>query len=90
MTHLRVDIESLVLDGAQLEPSKGRRLAALTQRALARLLRDRGVSPPAGAADKEAAQGKVSATMKSPVGASETRWAEELAEVLYRAIDRVS
>jgi hypothetical protein len=44
MNQLWVDIETLVLDGVPLSPSQGRRLTELTERALARLLEQRGTA----------------------------------------------
>jgi hypothetical protein len=87
MSHVWVDIESLVLDGVRLDPAKGRWLAALTQMAVERLLREHGISVGAGlvAETHRKTQG---ADMKSQPGADERRWAGELAEVLYRTIDR--
>jgi len=96
MSRLTVEIERIVLDGLILEPAKGRRLVDLTQIALERLLRARGVSGRLGergqAQEQEAAtpgagmRSSPAATKSSP--ADETRWANELAEILYRAIDR--
>lgn len=93
MSRLTIEIERMVFDGVALEPAKGRRLVDLTQIALERLLRNRGVS--GRLAEPAQAQGPTSgagiksspAAMKSPL-ADETRWANELAEILYRAIDR--
>jgi hypothetical protein len=90
MNPLWIDIERIALDGVSIDPSKGRRLAALTQAALERLLRNRGIS-----ADMTVASGDYSQTrdskveMKSPPAAGdEARWADELATALYRVIDR--
>src|SRR5262249_3981160 len=44
MSELWIEIEQLVLDGAAFDPAKARRVAALTEMALERLLRERGSS----------------------------------------------
>jgi hypothetical protein len=92
MSQLWVDIERLVLDGVGLDPSKGSRLAAMTQTALERLLRERGISTGLQGGDgaHEREKRSYGAEMKSQPGPDEARWAEELAEVLYRAIDRMA
>jgi hypothetical protein len=89
MSHQRIDIERLVLDGVSLDPAKGRRLAALTQMALERMLRERGISAAfrAGEATPDKTQAH-SAEMESSPAADEARWADELAQILYRTIDR--
>jgi hypothetical protein len=89
MSHLRVDIERIVLDGVSFDPAKGNRLAALTQMALERLLRERGVSARlrAGERTQEQATANRAADMKS-TPTTEARWADELAEILFRTIDR--
>ncbi|HEV2387310.1 MAG TPA: hypothetical protein VGS20_08650 [Candidatus Acidoferrales bacterium] len=85
MSRLAVEIECLVLDGVALDPAGAQRLARRTETALARLLGGRGISPETTGADLPAVKGP---EMKPPAGASEARWAEELALALYRAIDR--
>ena len=67
-----IEIESLVLDGIPLDPARGRRLSALTQAALERLLRLHGIAGPDPAPDSERARrpappGKIEA----PGGADE-------------------
>ena len=91
MSNLWVEIEALVLDGVPMDPVQGRRLAQLTEIALARLLDQRGTSTrlAASGAQQEKETPKAGPmTMKLPAGANEARWAEELALILYRAIDR--
>jgi len=90
MSALWVDIERIVFDGVALDPPKADRLAALTQIALERLLRERGAA--AGRRAGEPAQPRTSrpeqlAVTRSPPAAEE-RWADELAQVICRAIDR--
>jgi hypothetical protein len=90
MSNLWVDIETLVLDGVPLNAAQGRRVAQLTDLALARLLDQRGtVSRIASLESNEKADRNTkSATMRVPANANEARWAEELALTLYRAMDR--
>ena len=94
MSNLWVEIEALVLDGVPLDAVQGRRLAQLTEIALARLLDQRGtVTRLASLPEKDGKQGEQSqsarpANMRVPAGANEARWAEELALILYRAVDR--
>jgi hypothetical protein len=89
MSQLWIDIEGLVLDGVLLSPAKGTRLAALTQMALERLLRARGLSTGLRGSGgiQETESQTYGAQMKSSP-ADERQWADELAEILYRAIDR--
>ena len=91
MSNLWVEIEALVLDGVPLDAVQGRRLAQLTEVALARLLDQRGTATHLAALEgkqqKETKNARP-AKMKVPAGANETRWAEELALILYRAVDR--
>lgn len=85
MSRLKVEIESLVFDGVGMDSAAARRLARRTETALERLLRDRGISSP----EQSVAMRAVRAPdVKPPAGASEGRWAEELALALYRAVDR--
>jgi hypothetical protein len=97
MSRLWIDIERIVLDGVALDPAKANRLAALTQIALERLLRERGTAAgPRGGAPgqrggataqaRESRAGQATATRSSP--AAEERWADELAQTIYRAVDR--
>jgi hypothetical protein len=90
MSQLWVEIEQLVFDGVTLDPAKGRRVATLTEATLERLLRERGISAAmrgdGGSADLE--QRNRRAEMQSPPAADEARWADALAKVLYRTIDR--
>jgi len=91
MSDLWVEIEALLLDGVPMNSVQGRHLAEQTEVALTRLLEQRGVS--ARVLSSEAEQHKRqqalgSQTMHLPVNANEARWAEELALILYRAIDR--
>ena len=87
MNSLRVDIENLVLSGLAMDPARGRRLARLTEMALERLLRQRGV-PVQFTSDlsRNKAKGQLA---KTPPDTDESRWAEELAQAVYRALDRV-
>jgi hypothetical protein len=90
MSHLYVDIEALVLDGVPLRQVDGRRLAHLTEIALTRLLQQRGITA-FDAGDRELApdaHNPKPMKMNAPAGANDARWAEELALVLYRAMDR--
>jgi hypothetical protein len=90
MDHFYVDIEALVLDGVPLHAVDGRRLAHLTEIALTRLLQQRGISA-LDAGQREAApdaRDPRPMKMSAPAGANDARWAEELALVLYRAMDR--
>jgi hypothetical protein len=89
MSELWVEIEQLVLDGVPLDPAGGRRVAALTEMALERLLRERGVSAALrrGGGSREMEQPSHRAEMKSPA-ADEAQWADGLAKILLRAIDR--
>jgi hypothetical protein len=90
MSRLWVEIEQLVFDGVALDPAKGRRVAALTEAALERLLRERGTSATmrGDGASLELEQRDHRAEMESPPAADEARWADALAKVLYRTIDR--
>jgi hypothetical protein len=90
MSHLWIDIERIVLDGVALDPAKANRLAALTQMALERLLRERGAT--AGQRDGATTQPAKSRPdrptgTRSPA-AQEERWADELAHIIHRAVDR--
>jgi hypothetical protein len=90
MRELWVEIEQLVLDGVPLDPARGRRIAALTEMALERLLRERGVSAALrrGSGSRETERPGHRAEMKSPPVADEAQWADGLAKILIRAIDR--
>jgi hypothetical protein len=91
MSNLWVEIEALVLDGVPMNTVQGRRLAQLTEIALTRLLEQRGTSTrlaASGSEQEKNAESARSANMNLPAGANEARWAEELALVLYRAMDR--
>jgi len=91
MSNLWVEIEALVLDGVPMNTVQGRRLVQLTEIALTRLLEQRGTLTQLAADGSEQEKKKDSAkpaSMNLPAGANEARWAEELALVLYRAIDR--
>jgi hypothetical protein len=90
MSELRVEIEQLVLDGVPLDAARGRRIAALTEMALERLLRERGVSAALrrGGGSLEMEQPGHRAEMKSPPPDDEAQWADGLAKILIRAIDR--
>lgn len=91
MSNLWVEIETLVLDGVPMNAVQGRRLSQLTEIALARLLEQRGTSTRleaiGGEKEKDAGNPRPT-TMRVPAEANEARWAEELALVLYRAVDR--
>jgi hypothetical protein len=88
MSRLWVDIERIVLDGVAIDPAKGPRIAALTQASLERLLRERGVTANVrvGAGTDQQKTQHRGATRSPP--AADARWADELAQILYRAIDR--
>ena len=87
MSLFSVEIETLVLDGFDLSPSAGRRLASLTEEALQRLLDQRGVPSPSSRPEiTEAPAQKMNATPDM----RHERLAGELAEALYRALDRMS
>jgi hypothetical protein len=90
MSELWVEIEQLVIEGAPFDPVKGRRVADLTAMALERLLRERGTSVAIAhdGASREMEQPDRSADMKSPPAADEAQWANGLANILFRAIDR--
>jgi hypothetical protein len=90
MSELWVEIEQLVLDGVPLDPARGRRVAVLTQMALERLLRERGVSAALrrSGGSREMERPGHRAEMKSPPTADEAQWAEGLAKIIIRAIDR--
>jgi len=90
MSNLWVEIEALVLDGVPMNMVQGRRVAQLTEIALTRLLEQRGVSTKleSGAEHENKSGDAKSANINLPAGANEARWAEELALVLYRAMDR--
>jgi hypothetical protein len=90
MSELWVEIEQLVLDGVPLDMARGRRIAALTQMALERLLRERGVSAALqrAGAGRETGASRHRAEMRSPPAADEAQWADSLAKILIRSIDR--
>lgn len=90
MSQLWVEIEQLVFDGVPLDLAKGRRVATLTEAALERLLRERGLSAAmrGNGGSLELEQRDHRAEMESPPAADEARWAEALAKMLYRTIDR--
>jgi len=90
MSNLWINIETLVLDGVPLNAAQGRRVARLTELALARLLDQRGtVTKIASSGEKGKTDGKSKfTTMQFSSTANEARWAEELAMALYRAVDR--
>ena len=89
--NLWIDLEALVLDGVPLDSVQGRRVAQLTEIALARLLDQRGiVTRLASLEEKQSKESRNTkpANMKLPAGANEARWADELAQILYRAVER--
>jgi hypothetical protein len=89
MSQLWIDIERLVLEGVSLSPTEGNRLAALTQMALERLLRARGVSAVLrGSGGSQETESQTHGAQMKSSPADERQWADELAEILYRAIDR--
>ncbi len=96
MSNLWVEIETLVLDGVPMNAIQGRRLAQLTEIALARLLDQRGTFTRAVSGNDEQGKGaqekrvqdSAPTTMRVPANANEARWAEELALVLCRAVDK--
>jgi hypothetical protein len=85
MSHIQIEIENLVLSGFSMGPAGGRRLAALTQTALERLVRERGISAaprgPGGYPPK-------TAQLKQRPDTGGSSLALELAEILYRMLDR--
>jgi hypothetical protein len=85
MSRIQVDIEGIVLSGIPLGAAQSRRLAVLTQMALERLLRQRGLAQPLWSGEEAP---KKTREMKVSDPANESRLAEELAEVLYRTLDR--
>ncbi len=91
MSNLRVEIEALVLDGVPLDAVQGRRLAQNTEIALTRLLDKCGTVTRLAALEEkqeEEAKNAKPAHLRVSAGANEARWAEELALILYRAVDR--
>ncbi len=85
-----IEIESLVLDGVPLDPARGRRLSALTQAALERLLRLRGIAGPDLATNSDRAKQPTGpSTIEMPASADETWWAETIARELHRTLDRM-
>jgi hypothetical protein len=89
MNPLWIDIERIALDGVPIDPSKGRRLAALTQIALERLLRNRGISADLAVRGDRSNERDSKIDIKSPAATGdEVRWADELASALYRVLDR--
>jgi hypothetical protein len=94
MSNLWMEIESLVLDGVPMDSIQGRRLAQLTEVALARLLEQRGASTQVAAIGEErdgkketGPPGATPANMRLPAHANEARWAEEIALAVYRSMD---
>jgi hypothetical protein len=85
MSRIQVDIEGIVLSGIPLGAAQSRRLAVLTQIALERLLRQRGLAQPLESGEEAP---KKTREMKVSAEANESQLAEELAEVLYRTLDR--
>ena len=91
MSNLWVEIESLVLDGVPLDAVQGRRVAQLTELALARLLDKRGAVIRIATREdhrEEEPHHPKAVDMKLPAAANERKWAEELALIIYRALDR--
>jgi hypothetical protein len=86
MSRIQVDIEGIVLSGIPLGTAQARRLAALTQAALERLLRQRGLAQPEQR--WEEATGKKMPQINVPADGNESHLADELAEALYRTLDR--
>ena len=87
MSLFSVEIETLVLDGFDLSPSEGRRLARLTEEALQRLLDQRGAPSPLSRPEiTEALPQQMNATPDM----RREQLARELAEALYRALDRMT
>lgn len=86
MSRIQVDIEGIVLSGIPLGAAQSRRLAVLTQMALERLLRQHGLAQPLDSGEE--APKKMPREMKMSDPANQSRLAEELAEVLYRTLDR--
>jgi len=90
MSRLWIDIERIVLDGVALDPAKANRLASLTQMALERLLRERGTAVDLrGGATAQASRSRPDQlTAKGSPPAAEERWADELTQTIFRAVDR--
>jgi len=89
MNRLSIDIERIVLDGVALDGAKASRLAALTQMALERLLRQRGGAVgQRGGAPTQTPDSRRDQPGARTSSAPEERWADELAQTIYRAIDR--
>jgi hypothetical protein len=87
MSIFAVQIEELVLDGFNFSPAEGRRLARLAESALARLLDQRGTVLHLPTAPlREGQQQKLEVASE----AKPERLAEQIAEALYRALDRMS
>ena len=87
MKPLWIEIESLVLDGVPLDSAHGRRLSALTQAALERLLRTRAIASPAP--QRRAPAPATPATIAAPAGADDAWWTEAIARELHRILDRM-
>ncbi len=91
MNNLWMEIETLVLDGVPMDSVQGRRIAQLTEIALTRMLEQRGASTSFAASSdehkKETPNAKP-ATVRLPANANEARWAEEIAQAIYRTMDR--
>ena len=85
MRRIEVDIEGIVLSGIPMGAAQSSRLAALTHVALERLLRQRGLAQPLQSGEE---MPKKTPEIKVSSQANESHLAEELAEVLYRTLDR--
>jgi hypothetical protein len=91
MSDLWVEIETLVLDGVPMNSAQGKRLAQLTEIALAHLLEQRGTHTRVSLGrdeERKKVHNPGPATMRAPANANEAKWAEELALALYRVMDR--
>jgi hypothetical protein len=86
MSQLWVEIEQLVFDGVPLDQRRGRRIAALTETALERLLRERGTTAAVRSARGTREFGRRDEKALPPT-ADEARLADQLAKALCRAID---
>jgi hypothetical protein len=86
MSLFTVEIESLVLEGFDLSPSEGRRLARLTESALARLVERRSVAFRMTSRMMQEAPQQI----EVEPGTRRECLAEQIAAALYRALDRMS
>jgi len=86
MNDFSINIETLVLDGSQLEPLDAAHLAQRTERALQRLIEQRG--PPVGLPGGDVAMIEAPNTNVGTTAGADQK-AEELAFALYQALGRM-